>query len=204
MRAAGGTRYLKRLDVWELSPVVRAAGQNTGVLALKSCGCGSGSTCGCTKEQPSRAERATVVADARRILAEGDKILAATAKPVNEAAIAHARRELGCMSEVKVDHERHQWALRLAAWAAKRWGMRPPAVKWFNRSSYPETNGVYFHSDQDSIWLCSSVPVDRLQFTILHEQSHRGRHFLGLVNSESEVEADTTALMRTLIEENAA
>jgi hypothetical protein len=95
MRAAGARRYLKRIQPIELSPVVEAAGLNTGTLALKACGCGAGSTCGCGEAHPSRNEIEAAVAEGCRLFARNAK-LAPTQSPLpwdQQLALDRAIRE---------------------------------------------------------------------------------------------------------------
>jgi hypothetical protein len=201
MLAAGARRYLKRLDVIELSPVIEGAGLNTGTLALKSCGCGAGSTCGCTTKQPSRAEREAIVAESLRILAKGDALLAAAEAARIAAQLAHARKALNLLPEVQVDYERREWAKAVVAWASARWGVHPPRIKWTGRDALGSWAGVHY-GNSGEVWLGShlqeQVAVARVA---IHETCHHARECHRIDNTEHEVELDTASLLRTLYTE---
>jgi hypothetical protein len=208
MRAAGAQRYLKRVRILELSPVVMGAGIGTGTLDVKSCGCGAGSRCGCGTKQPSRAEREAVVAEARRILAEGAKLASSAAPPQLSPGqlhdrLTHAQWVLNCTPEVQVDRERHAAASKAAAWAAAQWGARAPRVKWFNRRDVPDadTRGFFDRREPGVIWLRSDLFSWNLLPTIMHEASHAARYARGLPQDEAEVQLDATHLVRRYVAE---
>lgn len=205
MRSAGVRRYLKRLDVWEVSPVVRGAALVSGTLDIKCDGCG-GKACACDSSKgPSRKELAAIVAKVKRTLADGAELLARTApRTVSpeeaDARLKHARYMLGMVRETQIDRERHAAAVKCAAWVAQCWGVRPAEVKWYSPDAIPATvkdGGGFFHPKVPGvIWVRSDCYGEKLFRVLLHEQSHAARHARGLDNSEAEVDRDVAALTR--------
>jgi len=208
MRAAGAVRYLKRLDVVELSPVVEGAGLGTGTLAIKSCGCGSGSTCGCSPARPSRAEREALVAESRRLLAWGAKLLAPSPEQLTariRAGVEAVQQKYGYWppAEARVDPELHREAVEYTAWAASRLGIHPPRVKWFgtDAAEAAHSRGMFYGADHDAIW----VRADRRGWTLLktccHETLHAARQAHGLPQDERAVLLETEHLLHVYAKE---
>jgi hypothetical protein len=86
-------------------------------------------------------------------------------------------------------------AVRFCEWAAAKWGIVPPEVRWFSARA-----GMlgYMRDGEHRIWLRSSMPYDEIAKTVIHEVCHVARDARGLPNIESEVVADTNALLAQL------
>lgn len=147
MRAAGARRYLKRLDVIELSPVVEGAGLNTGTLALKACGCGAGSTCGCTKAQPSRVK----LAQSMKLFERNQAMLACLKEPRGYGVLAMQATEA---------------AVR---WLTNGRQHEAPPVKLFDADG---RRAGYWQPGEDCIHVSRGLSPDDLIRTCGHEVGH--------------------------------
>jgi hypothetical protein len=171
--------------------------------ATGGCGCDSCSILG-----PSQAEREAIVAESRRILADGAKLLASSRPPALSPEQLHnrlteAQWRLGCTPEVQVDDQRRHAATKTAAWAASKWGVFPAQPKFYNRRNVPDpnTSGFFDERDPGSIWLRSDLQSWDLLSVTLHEASHAARHVRGLPQDETEVRLDAQHLVQRYIEE---
>jgi hypothetical protein len=204
MRDAGVRRVLKRLDVVELSACVVGAAARSGTLALKCDGChGEGGACSCSsgKQAP----------DARAAMAEYTRVqayLKTLFPPPSDAEFARRQEKidaavaaLSCKygwrpAETRVDPGQHRGAVMVAAWAAAKCGIVPPAVKWFaSDSPLGKTSRGLHYGDEHTIWLRSDLWGWRLVETTLHELAHSARAARALPNTEGNVEADTHELL---------
>jgi hypothetical protein len=191
LRHRGAKRVLKKLDVLELSPVLRGAAAQSGVLAIKAS----------VPASPSRAEVEAIVAESRRILA-----MTSTSPLSPEESrdlLTKAQWALDCAPEAQVDSERHHAVTKLVAWGAGQWGVRPPSVKWYSRGATPDPDwrGVFKERDPGSIWLRSDLYSWDLLTTCLHELSHYARHIRELPQDETEVSLDAHHLVRRYVAE---
>jgi hypothetical protein len=197
MRAAGARRHLKRLLVTEISPVIEAAGLNTGTLTLKECGCGGGSTCGCEKAEPAPAFTA-VLAEASRIFARNAKLAGTAETPpsprldwVGELALARAIAEFeqrdaayktGCPPQIKEEVPAHLVAGDAMLCEALEAATKDLGIPWLRIRYFAEPasyNGLFNGLFADSIWLRSNRSKwDQLQ-TLGHELHHAAQHFHG-------------------------
>ncbi len=156
-RKAGAKRVLKRLRVFEISPVLRAAGRDTATLAMKAqcTGCGS-AVSGAALERRGR----EILERARRTRADARKLLERL-DGVDQPD--PARRELAAFAA---------WAGHILNGLPGR--VQPPAVKWFDRNTDPDlrnTNG-FMRPGEHATHLAIDLAGADLVRTALHELRH--------------------------------
>lgn len=198
--ARGAVLMLDELDVVEASPVLLAASQGTATLSAKCTNCGKshGTACACGSGLVlSQAELAAIDMKIR----PGAAAFYAGGSERLDAELAEGRRALGCLPEVQVDHERREWAKTVIGWAARRWHVAAPSVKWTSRGALGSWSGVHYPTS-NTIWLGSHLKSEAaIARVAVHECSHHAREVRGLVNTEHEVELDTAELLQTLYAE---
>ena len=129
-------RYVTRARVFELSFVPVGAIPGAVITSVKCTNCGKthGTACACGSgpglSQVDQAELRAIHEKMQR-----------SATTFSDLEFAEARRALGLLPAVKVDRERHEWAERVAAQTARRWGVSVPAVKWTTTDAIPDGVG---------------------------------------------------------------
>jgi hypothetical protein len=166
-RAKGAYRILTKLEALEVSPVFQAAGVDTGTVSVKAL------------SDARQAEVRRLVASARRMVQAAERILG----------------EGKALREVDVDPLLGREADELARWAAGRWGLPAPTVKFYAPDARPRSRGVFFESDPGSIWLSAGLRGDHLKETCAHEVVHYAREHFGHGHDEADVEVDTAHLL---------
>ncbi|MFN0177177.1 MAG: HK97 family phage prohead protease [Gemmatimonadales bacterium] len=175
-RRKGAARILTKLDLLEVSPVLIGAGIGTGTTTVK-------------QAAPPPANRRDPDELDREIATRGAVIANAMDRIFPQVPV-----ETTVSASVQADAE------AVAAWAAKRWGVVPPRVRWFTPSSH-KSAGLFRFADPSAVWLKAGLAGEDLVRVTLHEASHHARHARGLDNSEHEVYTDEAALVRVFYHE---
>jgi hypothetical protein len=87
-------------------------------------------------------------------------------------------------------------ARHFIAWTAARWGVHPPALKWFEPDG-SDRAGWCPYDDSGTVWLRKGLTGQLLQWTAAHETIHFARHVRGMENVEATVVKDTDAIIQT-------
>ena len=106
-----------------------------------------------------------------------------------------ARRPTSGLQEIDVHPLLAAQADELAAWAAKRWGLPRPRVKFFACDARPQSRGVFSHAEPGAVWISDALRGDELKETTFHEVAHYARHAGGHPNTEDEVNVDVLHLL---------
>ncbi len=164
LRKLGATRVLKRLDVFEVSPVLLGAGVDTRTVATKTCqtcGAAPGASCQChhgDKTVLSDAERAAVdVGIAEHIARDVD--LAADRPP----GVKEIHRVY--VEGADLDDE------ALAA-ACTDLGLSGLKIRYFDPESRPGVNGFFSRLFPAAIWISAKLRGPYRIRTIGHEAHH--------------------------------
>ncbi len=189
-KAAGAGRIIEAWEVFGVSLVQEGAMPFTGLTSIK---CDR-----CRAAQPSAAEMEQLARETERTLAKAAAILWT---PADEAAL---KRHLGAFNAqqgttpgVRVDPAKHRAALDFVQWAAARWRIVPPKVKWVHSCDMPDArwSGFSLGGAPDTVHLRSDLSGNALASVCFHEVDHVGRKIFGLTQQEREVEEDVRHMM---------
>lgn len=175
--AAGAKRVLKRLKVFEVSPVLRGAGIGTGTVLVKTC-----TSCG-TDVKPE--EIASEVAKARKAALRADRLVRGHGPILGDpdffAQSDPAAADLARFA-VKVAH-----GLALLPGLGR---MTAPDVCWFPSAvKAPGRTLGYVVPRRNVVWLALDLRGRELVSVALHEVRHLAQDARGLKFTEPEAEA---------------
>lgn len=175
LREKGVRRVLKKLKVFEVSPVLRGAGIGTGTLSVKCDGCQArGTSCGCATKHTDTREAA--VREKARFEKTRFAMVSATISSETPTA-----RNILAGREVKAFRVPAQ--LRTAAEEAAALVTtllspddEPPRVRWFGKDAALRAgcDGLFVKGDKD-IWVVTGESPEYTYEITAHETFHRFR-----------------------------
>jgi hypothetical protein len=198
LKAKGSKTHVTKAELLEASFVLVGAIPGAQVTSVK---CNA-----CAPKQPDPADIAATLRESERLLREGARLRDRPLTKAEKVQFEHERAsftaQFGRTEGVGVHPDKRRLGEAVAAWAAERWGIKAPAVKFVSVLPNPSWGGFWSAADPNAVHIKSDLAGWGLVRVVIHEVTHHARDVHRLSQAETEVEADTCALLKTFASEN--